>query len=303
MSAKKNGTKGNEEPMTPAEEQAKVKELRTLLGPLSGRSLLFCRDDCLARYLRARSWHVKKADKMLKEAIKWRASYKPEEVRWDEVSKEAETGKVYRANFVDKLGRSVLVMRPGNQNTTDHNGQIKQLVYTIENAIINLPPDQEQMVWLIDFKGWTMRKAVPIATARETAYILQNMYPERLSLAILYDPPKLFETFWAIVKPFLDPKTFRKVKFVYSKNAESSKIFQDLFDMDKLEVSFGGRNTSTFDCVEYGNQMKEDDMKTSRYWSSDPLTMKPDCHTNGSPTTNGTHATSDSETAPTVLAH
>lgn len=59
-----------------------MKELRTLLGPLSGRSLLFCTDDCLARYLRARSWHVKKADKMLKEAIKWRASYKPEEVRW-----------------------------------------------------------------------------------------------------------------------------------------------------------------------------------------------------------------------------
>ncbi|KAL2643750.1 hypothetical protein R1flu_011337 [Riccia fluitans] len=237
-------------PMTPSEEQAKVKELRSILGPLSGRSLLYCTDDCLARFLRARSWNIKKAEKMLKEALKWRASYKPEEIKWDDVMKETETGKVYRANFRDKCGRSVIVMRPGNQNTHDLQGQIKQLVYTIENAIVNLPPDQEQMVWLIDFKGWSLRKAVSVSTARETAHVLQNMYPERLNIGILFDPPRIFETFWAIVKPFLDPKTFRKVYFVYSKNPESSTVLEELFDMDKLETGFGGRNSSTFNFEE-----------------------------------------------------
>ncbi|KAL2643758.1 hypothetical protein R1flu_011345 [Riccia fluitans] len=253
---------GHDQSMTPAEEQAKVRELRSLLGTLSGRSLLYCSDDCLARYLRARSWHVKKAEKMLNEALKWRASYKPEEVKWNDIMKEAETGKVYRADFLDKFGRSVIVMRPANQNTNDHHAQIKHLVYTIENAIMSLPPGQDQMVWLIDFKGWSARKATPVATAREAAYILQTMYPERLSLAILYDPPKLFETFWALVKPFLDPKTFRKVKFVYSKTPESSKIFQELFEMDKLETAFGGSNSNTFNFVEYGNLMREDDINS-----------------------------------------
>lgn len=30
----------------------------------------------------ARNWNVKKATKMLKETLKWRAEYKPEETRW-----------------------------------------------------------------------------------------------------------------------------------------------------------------------------------------------------------------------------
>ena len=33
----------------------------------------------------------------------------------EDIAKEAETGKIYRANYHDKLGRTVLVMRPGFQ--------------------------------------------------------------------------------------------------------------------------------------------------------------------------------------------
>lgn len=59
-----------------------VNELRTALGPLSGRSLKYCTDACLRRYLEARNWNVDKAKKMLEETLKWRASFKPEEIRW-----------------------------------------------------------------------------------------------------------------------------------------------------------------------------------------------------------------------------
>lgn len=103
---------------------------------------------------------------MLEESLKWRATYKPEEIRWvinctmknfiimqihktnyalpcsssflilplkeylhgsltdygnhfyhlqHEVAHEGETGKVSRANFHDRLGRTVLIMRPGMQ--------------------------------------------------------------------------------------------------------------------------------------------------------------------------------------------
>jgi hypothetical protein len=76
--------------------------------------------------------------------------------------------------------------------------QMKQLVYFLENAILNLPADQEQMIWLIDFKGWSMKKSSPVSVARETANILQNHYPERLFVAILYNPPRLFEAFWTV---------------------------------------------------------------------------------------------------------
>ncbi|WOL10939.1 hypothetical protein Cni_G19699 [Canna indica] len=92
-----------------------VNELRAVIGPLSGQSLIFCNGVCLRRYLRARNWSTDKSKKMLEETLKWRATYKPEEICWHEVDVEGETGKVYRANFHDHDGRTILVLRPGKQ--------------------------------------------------------------------------------------------------------------------------------------------------------------------------------------------
>lgn len=49
---------------------------------MSGRSLQYCSDPCLRRYLEARNWNVDKSKKMLEETLKWRSTYKPEEIRW-----------------------------------------------------------------------------------------------------------------------------------------------------------------------------------------------------------------------------
>lgn len=249
------------------EKQTKINELRAAIGPLSGHSLLFCSDACLGRYLEARNWNMQKSKKMLEETLKWRAAYKPEKIRWDEVAVECETGKLYRANYLDRFGRTVLLMKPGKQNTTSQENQLRHLVYLIENAIMNLPPGQEQMVWLIDFNGWSLSNSVPIKTARETANVLQNHYPERLAVAFLYNPPRIFETFWKIVKYFLDPKTFQKVKFVYPKSGESTSLLEEVFDMDTLESSFGGKNNYQYDHGEFSKLMRQDDIKTAEYWA------------------------------------
>ncbi|XP_002984166.2 phosphatidylinositol transfer protein PDR16 [Selaginella moellendorffii] len=201
---------------------------------------------------------------MLKEALSWRASYKPEEIRWGDVARESETGKLYKANYLDKLGRPVLVMRPGAQNTSAPAGQIKQLVYFMENVIVNLPPNgQDQMVWLIDFNGWSIFKSPSVKTAKDIAYILQNFYPEWLGLAVLYNPPYIFETFWVVIKPFLHPSTCKKVKFVYSSNL---KLLHDIFDMSKVETAFGGGSSSNFNCHDYGKVMQQDDLRIDSYW-------------------------------------
>jgi len=235
--------------------------VRTLLGPLTEKSSEFCSDAAITRYLAARNGHVKKATKMLKETLKWRAQYKPEEIRWEEIAREAETGKIYRANCTDKYGRTVLVMRPSCQNTKSYKGQIRILVYCMENAILNLPDNQEQMVWLIDFHGFNMSH-ISLKVSRETAHVLQEHYPERLGLAIVYNPPKIFESFYKMVKPFLEPKTSNKVKFVYSDDNLSNKLLEDLFDMEQLEVAFGGKNSDAgFNFEKYAERMREDDLK------------------------------------------
>ncbi|KAI3894837.1 hypothetical protein MKX03_014943 [Papaver bracteatum] len=242
------------------EQQAKVNEVRKMIGSTVDKLPTLFSDASILRYLRARKWNTKKACNMLRETLKWRMEYKPERICWDDIAHEAETGKIYRSNYPDKYGRTILVMRPGFQNTYSTSGQIKFLVYCIENAIINLPPGEEQMVWIIDFQGWNM-SSTSIKTTREAARILQDHYPERLGQAILYNPPKIFESFWMLVKPFFEAGTSSKIKFVYSNDPESQKVMGDLFDMEKLESAFGGQNPKGFDCKEYGETMRDDDKK------------------------------------------
>lgn len=220
----------------------------------------FCSDESVSRYLRARNWNVKKAVKMLENSLIWRMSYKPEEILWEHVAAEAETGKIYRSSYVDKHGRVVLVMRPKFQNSKSTKSQIKYLVYCMENAILNLPSDQEQMIWLIDFHGFNLSN-ISINSTKETANILQNQYPERLGLAILYNPPKFFEPFYKVVKPFLEPKTANKVKFVYADDPNTKSIMDNLFCMDELESAFGGKDEEFFDIKKYAEKMIEDDAK------------------------------------------
>lgn len=59
-----------------------INELKAAIGPLSGRSMQFCTDACFRRYLDARNGNVDKSKKMLEETLKWRSSYKPEEISW-----------------------------------------------------------------------------------------------------------------------------------------------------------------------------------------------------------------------------
>lgn len=257
-------------PEDESEQQAKkINELRASIGPLSGRSLLYCTDACLRRYLEARNWNIGKAKKMLEESLKWRSTYRPEEIRWHEVANEGETGKVYRANFHDRYGRTVLILRPGKQNTAAGDNQIRHLVYLIENAILNLPEGQEQMSWLIDFTGWSLNTNVPIRTARDSSNILQNHYPERLAIAFLYNPPRIFEAFWKVVKYFLDAKTFQKVKFVYPKNTESVEVMSSYFDVDNLPTELGGKVKLEYDHEEFSRMMAEDDVKGAAVWGLD----------------------------------
>ncbi|KAJ0040227.1 hypothetical protein Pint_28278 [Pistacia integerrima] len=251
------------------EREAKVKELRAALGPLSGRNLKFCTDACLRRYLEARNWNVNKARKMLEETLKWRSAYKPEEIRWNEVAHEGETGKVSRANFHDLFGRTVLIMRPGKQNTSSGEGNVKHLVYLLENSILNLAEGQEQMSWLIDFTGWTMNTNITIKTIREIVYVLQNHYPERLAISILYNPPKFFESIWKVIKYFLDPKTAEKVKFVYTDDKNSVEFMKSLFDVENLPSEFGGKATLNYDHEEFSRLMAQDDVKTAKFWGFD----------------------------------
>lgn len=64
-----------------------------------------------------------------------------------------------------------------------------------------------------------------------------------------------------MARPFLEPKTRNKVKFVYSDDPITKQIMEENFDMDKMESAFGGNDDSGFNINKHSERMKEDDKK------------------------------------------
>ena len=232
----------------------------------------FIDDSCLCRYLRARKWKIDKALKMLVETLKWRATVKPESISWNDIANEAKTGKQYRSGRC-KRDRRVLVMRPDRENTFNHPENIKFLVYMLENILWKSRNDREprgssadlapeQIVILIDFTKWTRKVAVPMATARETLNILQNHYPERLGVAVCFNPPTIFRIFWSIISPFIDPKTYSKIVFVNPKKKEkAAAVMAAIFHVAAVDADMGGQVDPAWNYDDYAEHMIDYDAK------------------------------------------
>ncbi|XP_074263003.1 uncharacterized protein LOC141585844 [Silene latifolia] len=260
MSTELKNTAANHEKTATKEQQQKIDEVRSGLGPLPENLSCYCSDAIIARFLQVNNWNVQKGTKMLRECLKWRSDYKPDEILWEDVAFEAETGKVYRTASVDKKGRPVIVMRPCRQNSSDIPGQMKYLVYCIENSMLNMPPDQEEMIWVVDFWNFKLSN-ISMGVSKELSHIMQYYYPDRLGVAILYNPPWIFEQFYKMVKPFLGARIRDRVKFVYSNDSTTMKIMEDIFETEQLESVLGSKAADSFDIHTYAEWMKKEDEK------------------------------------------
>uniref|UniRef100_A0A0D9WEH1 CRAL-TRIO domain-containing protein n=1 Tax=Leersia perrieri TaxID=77586 RepID=A0A0D9WEH1_9ORYZ len=165
----------------------------------------------------------------------------------DIAEKDYEGRRAYIADYLDAKGRCVLVSKPAIKAKVSGKEQIKYLVYILEILAMNSADEQEEHVTcLLDCKGWAISNT-PLSITRESINIVQNYYPGMIAVAILSNTPRIFESFW-------------KVKFVYTNNPESQKIVFEMFDMDKLETAFGGRNELTVDIESYAERMKRADL-------------------------------------------
>ena len=215
-------------------------------------------DHCFLRYLRARSLNVENACSMLKASIKWRneeiAMRGCEDGSWkDIISLENSTGKMYVRGY-DKSGRPLMYMKPRLENTHDHEGNIKHLVFSMEKTIASMKKTgQSQMSLLIDYDGFSIFTAPPMSTSQATLAILQDQYPERLHKAYLIRPPFYFNVFWNMVSPFIDVKTREKIVFLPTDPVEQRNELAKDIDMSQVERSIGGDDDLEFDSSMYLN--------------------------------------------------
>ncbi|PSR76401.1 CRAL-TRIO domain-containing protein [Coniella lustricola] len=171
--------------------------------------------ECLLRYLRAAKWNQATAEKRLIDTLLWRRAFGVHDrLTADHIGPENETGKQVILGF-DNDGRPCQYLNPGRQNTAASPRQIEHLVFMLERSLDLLPPGQETLALLINFKagGGRSNTAPPLGQAKEVLHILQTHYPERLGRALIINMPFLVVGFFKIIKPLLDPVTKEKLKF------------------------------------------------------------------------------------------
>ena len=180
--------------------------------PLSDNERLWLTRECLLRYLRASKWNETHATTRLQATLVWRREFKVESHTADYISEENETGKQVIFGY-DNEGRPCLYLNPHRQNTKGREKQMQHLVFMLERCIDLIPPGQETLAILVDFKQSRKGENPSVAQGRQTLSILQNHYPERLGNACVKNVPWLVWGFFKLINPFIDPLTREKMKF------------------------------------------------------------------------------------------
>ncbi|KAH8825197.1 CRAL-TRIO domain-containing protein [Flagelloscypha sp. PMI_526] len=187
--------------------------------------------DTIPRYCRAAKWNKQDAEKRIKgssqsfELLEWRRDFKPELIPPDEVKVEAETAKI-----------PIIYMRPGNENTPRRNVPKDMM-----------PPGQESLVIIVDYKTTTLKSNPSISIARKVLTILQAHYVETLGRAIVVNLPTLLSFFYKGISPFLDPVTRDKMRF--------NPDLLELVPASQLDAEFGGEYEFEHHHETYWNQV------------------------------------------------
>lgn len=169
-------------------------------------------------------------------------------------------------------GRPIIYMRPGRENTETSPRQLRHLVYILyvrvrsrcadkwpmkliivaaadsrERAKDLMPPGQESLMILVDYKSTTLRTNPSISVARKVLAILQYHYVESLGRALVVNLPTILSFFYKGIAPFLDPVTREKMRF-------NPDLFE-LVPREQLDADFGGDYEYEFDHEAYWNQL------------------------------------------------
>ncbi|KAG8219299.1 CRAL-TRIO domain-containing protein [Butyriboletus roseoflavus] len=225
--------------------------------------------------MRAAKWKMHDAEKRIKSTLEWRREYKPELIPPDEVKIECKTGKILLTGF-DKDGRPIIYMRPGRENTETSPRQLRHLVWWLERAKDMMPPGQESLVIIVDYKTTTLSTNPPISVASKVLTILQQHYVETLGRAIVTNLPLLLNFFYKGIAPFLDPVTRDKLRF-------NPDLFE-LVPRSQLDADFGGDYAFDFEFETYWTQIIDhcgiapDGTRLSGYFDG-PISTGNDEHT------------------------
>jgi len=100
---------------------------------------------------------------------------------------------------------------------------------------------------IFDFDGYAYKNTVPISQAKHLLFTLRDHYPEFTEHIFIMNAPFIFRFVWAIIRPFIDPITKKKIRFVKSTDSALSNYMSD-----EAIISFGkGKTAEDIDFKKY----------------------------------------------------
>jgi len=173
------------------------------------------------------------------------------------------TGK-YAVRGYDRKGRATVLMCPRLKVWDDTpDGILAAILYNAERAIActerRSEESLEQFNIVFDYSGLKYEHSMSLAAAKAVVFALRDHYCERVQGIYLLDAPMVFQIFWNLIWPFLDPDTKKKIKFVTGEE-EKKQEFGDLFDKEEAVscILADGHLVGSFDVPKYLHEVPFD---------------------------------------------
>ena len=101
-------------------------------------------------------------------------------------------------------------------NDADAEAYVMAQLYTAERAMAVTEyashGAHEKVVAVFSFEDYSSSKSPPMPAMKESSTVLQRIYPERLKILIIYEPPFWMKALYTILYPFLSYATREKIQ-------------------------------------------------------------------------------------------
>ncbi|KAF7327484.1 CRAL-TRIO domain-containing protein [Mycena kentingensis (nom. inval.)] len=212
-------------------------------------------DATLLRFLRARKFDLAKSKEMFIAAEKWRKDFGVEDIVNNfDFPEAAQVDEVYPQYYhsMDREGRPVYVERLGQLDlkvlyaVTTPERQLKRLVFEYEKFLMDRLPacssavghPVETSCTILDLKGASISNFYRVKDyVMQASSIGQNYYPESMGKFFIINAPWSFTAVWAVIKPWLDEVTVKKIEILGS--GYKDRLLAQI-DADNLPKEFGG---------------------------------------------------------------
>ncbi|UJR38597.1 hypothetical protein I4U23_031262 [Adineta vaga] len=210
----------------------------------------------LHRFLRARKWNIEHTIKSLHEMVQWRIDNQVDSILEDEMAIQRTEllrkilpninhgyTKTDRPLYLEKSG-IIYVDKILSDFTTEellrcHTYWLELNCQRAKERSRQIGKHIESFTIVSDIQGCNMEIRKIFAPFKQSLYIDNNYYPERLAQMIFINPPTIFPVLWGIVKPWLDPVTKSKI-IVIKKGPETTNTLLQYIDSDQLPGEYGG---------------------------------------------------------------